>query len=625
MSNYLNITELDFTQIKSNLKAFLQSQNQFSDFDFEGSGMSVLLDLLSYNTHYNAFYMNAAINESFLSTATKRKNIINAANAFSYIPYSKTGAKAVVDLEITVPESTLINAFGGTDYGIVQLEKNNRFKAKIDNVTYIFVNTKTITLRQLTSTTFEAKSVELKQGVPNTFEYLVDASDSFQRYVIPDQNVDTTTLQVRSQAPSEAQSKNYTFYKNISVESVSSTTPVYFLFENSTGNYEVSFGDGKFGYKPVNNETITFDYLAVIGDPANGAQNFTGSKNIILSGNSINDATITITTKEKASGGTFRENDESVRFYAPKYYLTQGNAIVQTDYVAILRQEFPNLESFNAWGGENNSPPKYGRVFIVAKPFGSLYLTEGQKSQIRNVILSKMVTTVRPEIIDPKYTYLTLSTGIRFNSTKTVKQTEDLKQEVIENIKQETQNSLNKFKKAFIFSDLLQSIKSVNSSFQSVSLSVRMKKEFSPELNIATSYTFYFQNEIFYPYTGYIGSITSSSFTYGGVEGAQLEQDADGDLSVVATINSVKTVLVQKIGFVDYTSGVVVLKAFRPDDILTGTIKLFVTPKNSDIETRREFILTVKESDIDVNLTDLVVENGSDGETINIDVSTNAF
>lgn len=621
---YQRITELDFERIKTNFRRFLESQDQFTDYDFSGSNIDVLLDLFAYNTHYDAFYINAGINESYLSTAQKRGNIAKAAKTLSYIPHSKIGATTLVDIRITVPLDTLINVFGGTDYGIVQLQKHNRFQTKIGSDTYTFVNTEAVSLIQLSDTEFEAKDVPLRQGIPNTFRYTYDRTETDQRFIIPTDDVDIQTLNVYSQNPSLANFTNFTLYKDVPVEDTTSTTPIYFLFENELGRYEVSFGDGRYGYQPVNNEVIYLEYLIVRGGPANGASQFTGGKKLFLSGNEITNATVTVTSTQRTSGGTTKEDDESVRYYAPKYYLTQGNAIVNSDFPVIIKQQLPNIEAVNTWGGEDNEPPKYGRTIITAKPYGSLYLTEAEKTILRKTIKQRMVTTIRPEIVDPKYIYTVFDITVKYDSEQTVKTEQNLQIEVNEKVQQYAKENFGEFKYEFVSSRLVEQIRALNPSFDAVNVDLHLKKRFIPTLNIPTSYTFYYINPIYYPYSGFIGSITSSRFKYAGYESSYLKQNSNGNLDVVAFVNEVETVIQANIGQVDYANGIVVLRAFNPQAFSGSAIEISVQPREKDIAVAREFLLQAAPSDISVSMVDKN-EAADDRPEATVDVTSNAY
>lgn len=630
----LKITELDFEAIKKNYKQFLKSQNEFTDYDFDASGMNVILDILAYNTHYNAFYLNSAVNETFLATANSRANIVKSAQSLNYLPKSKTAATTYVDLEITIPESTLINVFGSTNYGVVQLGRNTRFTSTIDNTKYVFVNPEAVTLNQVGTETFTAQRVELRQGIPNTFRYVVDVDDDFQRFIIQNENVDTNTLEVSSQAPNLVDQTRFTYHKQVNLQDIGPSTPIYFIIENAAGLYEVEFGDGNYGYKPVNNEEVFLEYLVTSGKSANGASTFSGSSNIVLSGNEINNATVTITSAERAFGGADRETTESVRFNAPKYFQSQDRAIINNDYAALVRNRFPSIESVNVWGGEQNNPPRFGRVFITAKPYGSLYFTETEKQAISNAISEKMVSAVRPVIVDAKYTFIELSIDVKYDSKRTLKRASDIKNEIVSRILQFSQENLEKFRTEFYTSRFTQLVNETNEAIETNNTTVRLKKEFTPEVNVARSYTFYFQNEIEYPYRGYRGSINSSPFTYSGFDECYINQRPDGKLTIVSQpTGGVETTVVENAGEVDYGTGTIVLNSFVPQSFSGDFVSIYVTPKTGDIRSYREFILRIQEYDISTNMTDVTSETSltdslsarSQASDITIDTSSTAF
>lgn len=630
----LRVTELDFERIKQNHRQFLKSQKQFTDYDFEASGMDVILDLLAYNTHYNGFYINYAINETFLRSADSRRNVVRHAESFNYTPKSMTAATTYVDIEIVVPESTLINAFGGSNYGIVQLGQHTRFTTTLDGTQYTFVNTEPVTLTQIDSETFTAERVEIRQGIPNTFRYVVDSSDDYQLFRIPNQNVDTSTLRVSSQSPNLATMTNFVFHKELNLQDITGTTPIYFLSENASGEYEVEFGDGVYGYAPVDQEEIFLEYLVTQGPLVNGVASFTGSSNVVLSGNRINNASVSVTNADRAFGGADRETTESVRFNAPKYYQAQDRAVINNDYASIVRSQFSNIESVNVWGGEQNTPPKYGKVFVTVKPYGSLFFTENEKTQIADALLEKMMRPIEPVIVDAKYTYLVIDSLVKFDSKKTLKRSSDLKNEIITRTMAFSQENIEKFQSQYYNSRYTELINETDSAIVSNITNIELKKEFTPPRNIAQSYTFYFQNEIFYPYTGYRGSIRSTTFEYNGYVDCQIEQREDGDLTVISRPSgSVVTTVVQTIGKVDYGNGAIVLNAFAPDDYANGAISLFITPAKEDIQTFREFILRIKEADVAITMRDITSESSltntinsqSQGSQVTIDTTSNAF
>lgn len=633
MRKDLRVTELDFDKIKTNFKQFLRNQNEYTEYDFDASGFDVLLDMLAYNTHYNAVYVNNAINESFILSAEDRQNVTKGAQALNYVPKSRTASQVFTDLVVEVPEATLVSIFGSTDYGIVQLEEGNVFTTTIDNTSYRFLNTTPVLLTETSSSSFTAENVRLIQGTENTFRFTVNISDSYQRFIIPDDNVDLDTLSVFSIAPGDIEPKSYSFHKDNNLQDISSLTPIYFLSENGYGEYELSFGDGRYGYKPVNGEVITIEYIVTEGQPANGATQFIASSNVVLSGNTVNNADVTVSARGRSFGGSDKESTESIRFNAPKYYQTQDRAVVNNDYATIIRSNFSSVETVNVWGGEDNIPPRYGKVMIAAKPFGSLYFTETEKTLISDVVREKMVGSIKPVLVDPKYTDIVPDMTVKYDSKKTLKGTADIKNRVTNMLLEYSRNNIERFKTIVYVSDILEKVKGIDNAIESVVLDMQLKKGFSPTLNVPTSYTFYFQNRIYYPYTGFIGSITSSTFKYRDYVDCTIQQNASGGLSIVTTENNVQITVVGNAGTVDYSNGIVILNAFSPQEYSGNFLRIFTIPNDVDVMTYREFIMRIQESDISTTVIDIttigtltnsLTSRTSEGN-VTVDVSSNSF
>jgi hypothetical protein len=622
------ITELDFQKIKTNFREFLKNQDEFTDFNLESSGMDVILDILAYDTFYNAFYLNTAVNETFLSTATQRKNIVKRAQALNYLPKSFVGATNTVNVEIEIPDAEELDTGG-----IVQLERDNRFQTIIDNETYTFVNVNPVTLTQLSPTRFFARNVLLKQGVPNTFSYVVDTSDSFQRFIIPEERVDISSLNVISQSPELAETTQYVFHKDIQIDQIDSDTRIFFVFENSEGEYEIIFGDGRFGYKPIDGEVISLQYLVTDGPSANGSRVFTGSNRVTISGNIIENVSVTVTTETRSFGGAVKESDRSIAFNAPRLFQAQDRAVISNDFAGIIRSQFSNVESVNVWGGELNIPPQYGRVFIAVKPFGSDFFREIEKENINNFILEKMVGSVRPVIVDPRYTYIRVNHNIKFDSKSTLRTQSEIRNIVIDNTIEFSQENIETFRKTFFLSQLTSILKNVDDSIQSIESSIQLVKRFVPQLNVPTSYTLYYQNPIKYLHPGFRASITSSTFRFRDTDDCRFQQNQSGNLSIVATVAGVERTLVSDAGDVDYQNGVILLKAFSPQSFSGRFFRLFVVPDSQDVSSEREFILKIEESDVIVNVVDTTsiasltgsLSSRIDSSTTTVDVSSTSF
>ena len=611
--NDLKVTELDFDQIKSNFKNFLKSQTEYSDYNFDSSAFDTLLDVFAYNTHYNAFYINSAINESFLASAQDRKNLAKAARSLNYIPKSRSAATISVDLTIVIPQNTLVGIYGSTTYGTIQLNRRNRFTTTIDNSTYTFMNLAAENLTQgatsssggVTYENFTAADVTLRQGEFTSFRYTVDTSDSNQRFIIPSANVDTSLVTVTGVKSGETTSTTYSFYKDVDLQNIKGTTYVYFLFENSDGEYEVRFGDGVYGRAPDNNEVITIEYLQSDGTSANGANTFTASSSILVSGNIISDATLAVTTSARSTGGAEKETDASIRNNAPISFKTQDRAVVVDDYGTLIQNNFSTVETTAAWGGEDNDPPRYGQVFIAVKPNGSDFLTDIEKSAILAYIKTKMVGSIRATITNPQYINIVPTITVKFDSKKTAITSSDLKDLIIQSVTDYSTNNLQKFNTVYYNSQIIDIINDLDTSIRSISIDLKMRKEFVPTVGSASSYVLSYQNEFYYPHSGHLGSISSTTFTYDTYTGASLKLNSSGGLSINALVGDVDTTVVENAGTVDQTAGEITLSEFNPSAITNNLLKVDVKPNSYDISSARDYIVRVKEADITLIISDI--------------------
>ena len=609
----LKITELDFEQIKTNFKNFLKTQTDYSDYNFDSSGFDTLLDVFAYNTHYNAFYINSAINESFLATAQERKNLAKAARSLNYIPKSRSASSISVDLSIIIPQNTLVSIFGSTSYGTIQLNRRNRFTTTIDNSTYTFMNLAAENLTQgatsssggVTYENFTATDVTLRQGEFTSFRYTVDTSDSDQRFIIPSTKVDTSIITVTGVKSGETTSTTYSFYKDVDLQNIKGTTYVYFLFENSDGEYEIRFGDGVYGRSPDNNEVITIEYLQSDADLANGANTFSASSNILVSGNVISDSTIVVTTSGRSSGGSVGETDASIKNNAPLTYQSQDRAVVVNDYSSLIQSQFTNVETSAIWGGEDNDPPKYGRVFIAAKPFGSDYLTDNEKNDITTYIKTKMVGSIRPEMVNPQYVNIVPTITIKFDSKKTTLTSSDIKDIAVTSITNFSTENIEKFSTTYYNSKLMNILNDLDPSIQSINISLKLRKEFLPSIGSANSYVLSYRNALYYPHTGHLGTVSTSEFTYNTYTGASVIINSTGGLSIVASVDDVQTTIVESAGTIDNTNGIITLTEFAPTAIVGNSLRVDVSPDGNDISSSREYIARIQEKDISMNITDI--------------------
>ena len=354
MATNLNVTELDFADIKNNLKNFLKQQTEFNDYDFEGSGLNVLLDVLAYNTHYNALNAHYSLNESFLDSAQIRGNVVTRAKLLGYTPRSVLSPRAKVDLVVNIASES------GTIPTTLSLPRGTKLNTVVsgEEFQYVVLEAQTATL---VGTTYTFNDVVIVEGTIRELKYRVDNDIENQKFQLSDYDADTSTLRVRVQSNEESTAFDvYTKFETL--RGVDSTSKVYYLQENPSGYYEVYFGDGVTGFKPTNNNIITIDYVTTKGVESNGANSFT----MVDSVGGFSSITVTLDTA--AAGGAEAETMESIRFNAPLTFISQNRAVTSDDYASILKKEFSNIDSISTWGGEDNDPPDYGRVYICIKP-----------------------------------------------------------------------------------------------------------------------------------------------------------------------------------------------------------------------------------------------------------------
>ena len=482
MADRLNVTALDFDTIKTNLKTFLKSQSEFQDYDFEGSGLNVLMDILAYNTHYNAYYLNMIANESFMDSAVLRNSVVSHAKRIGYTPRSVTAPRAIVN--VVVDTGT-----GGT--GTLTLPKNYVFISnQIDGKAYNF-----ITLESKTATksgnTFTFTNVPIYEGEYVTYDYTYNSSSNpKQIFVIPDENVDTSTLKVST--------RRVTAVTDITVYDLStnklelnSTSEVYFLQEGQNGQYEIYFGDGVLGKSLGDGITVSIEYLITSGTAANKANNFIGSTSISGYSN------VDVISMSGASGGSVRETVDQIKFAAPLSLLAQNRAVTKNDYIRLIQQKYPAFESVNVWGGEEQNPPVYGKVFVAAKPKLGFEVTQTEKEYVKQNILKPIsILTVTPEIVDIDYNYLTVDATVFYNKSKTTLTDYTIKNDIRNLIQTYCETNLNKFNSYFNYTGLEQTIYNYDKSFISDEVDLYVAKKFRPVLTNSDSYTLDFGFEI---------------------------------------------------------------------------------------------------------------------------------
>lgn len=462
----LRITELDFFSVKENLKNYLRSQSEFQDFDFEGSGISILLDILAYNTTYMGFYLNMVGNEMFLDTAQVRASVLSHAKMIGYVPGSSQGALSKVNIKVTPSGSE------NQSQNLLTLEKYTKLLGQdLDGVNYPFLTLNSNTVSKIDGS-FQFSNVFVKQGEVTTFQFLVGPENQKRRYEIPSANVDTTTIVVTVQeSTTSTNTEVYMLAEDIT--ELSSNSAVYFLEENDNLNYFIYFGDGILGKRPKDGNVVFCTYLDTVGSVSNNISRFVFTEPI---GGEYRDNVI-VTSTVSSYGGVEKETIEQVRFRAPYFYTTQNRAVTKLDYETLLTKDYNYIDAVSVWGGEDNDPVVYGKVYLSIKTKGNFALTNLEKEQIKeDLIQSRNILTVTPEIIDPDFAYLLVRGRINYNPSLTSRSAQEIVELVKAAISDYADDELNTFKSVFRKSKLQAYMEAADPSIVGSDISVYVQK-----------------------------------------------------------------------------------------------------------------------------------------------------
>ena len=586
MASKLNISQLDFDQIKANLKRFLSQQNTFNDYDFEGSGMSVLLDLLAYNTHYLSYNANILANEMFIDTADLRNSIVSLAKALGYTPNSPRSP--VADLNIVVN-----NATGST----LTMPVGTKFSTTVDGQTYNFVTITSNTISPINNI-YTFSNVKIYEGTYVTFQYTANTADLDQKFLIQSANADTTTLSVSVQNSASDTTTN-TFTKATSITELDSTSKVYFLQEDEDGKFEVYFGDGVIGKKLEDGNIVILKYVVTNKTAANGATTFT------LNGNIGGFSDTTITTNSNAANGSEAETNASVKFNAPKSYSAQDRAVTVEDYKVKVQEIYANAKSVSAWGGEDNETPFYGRVYISIKAKSGSNLTETTKTDIVNQLKKFSIASVTPVILDPETTDILLTSNIKYNEQATTKGTETIKTDITNALTNYNDNTLNQFDGVFRYSKVIELIDDADSSILSNITTVKIRKSFTPTLSTATNYTVSFNNALYNPHSGHNSSaggiLSSTGFKVSGdaTNVYFFDDDGQGNIRRYYLANQVRTYVDNTAGTINYSAGTLSINSVNITSVenirgsASSVIECTVTPSSNDVVPVRNQIVNI--------------------------------
>jgi len=587
MSNHkLIVSDLDFDAIKSNLKTFLQKQPEFSDYNFEGSGFSILLDLLAYNTHYLGFNANMLANEMYLDSADIRKNIVSIAKMLGYTPTSARASSASINILVN-------NATGSS----LTMDKGTVFTTSVDGTSYQFVTNATHTISP-TNGVYQFSNISIYEGTLTTFRYTVNTNDPDQKFIIPSANADTSTLKVSVQnSSSDTTTSTYTLANGIT--SLSNTSKVFFLQEIENNNFEVYFGDGVVGQSLSDGNIVILEYIVTNKTEANGASTFS------LSGAIDTFSNVTITTVSSAQGGADPQSKESVKFNAPLQYSAQDRAVTTSDYETRVLELYPNAQSVSAWGGEDDETPVYGVVKIAIKAASGSTLTDTTKQSIVNQLKKYNIASVRPQIIDPETTSILLTSTVNFDAKSTTKTANTLRSEIITSLNNYNTSSLQRFDSVFRYSKIVELIDDTDTSILSNITTIRIRKSFTPTLSSSTKYDVYFRNALYNPHSGHRstegGILSSSGFKVAGdsTNVYYLDDDGQGNVRRYYFVGSVRTYVNNTQGTISYSTGQITINSLNVTTVenIRGSsstvIELTVQPNSNDIVPVRDQILDI--------------------------------
>ena len=586
------VTNLDFDNIKQSLKAYLRASDTFSDYNFEGSVLSQLIDVLSYNTYYSALNANLIANEVFFDSASIRENVVSLASLIGYTPRSSKSAKATISMD--VPVSPQIGAF--------TLKKGESFIGSNQNGSFVYSTLDDVTREAFVDVDGVRKvrfsDIDIYQGNLLSIVYNIDTSTR-QSIIIPSANADVDLITVivnedNFNAP-------LTYKKAESITGLNSKDKIYWIQENKNEQFEIFFGDDTFGRRLKNNDVVTIEYIVNNQDEANRCSLFEFTGVFKYNNQFFENTTPTITVVNPSSGGALPQSITSIKYLAPRSYSAQQRAVTVRDYETLVAQLYPNLEALSIYGGEDSSPPQYGKVFIAAKPFGADKMTTTAKLNLTKSIKQYTILSVIPEVIDPSYIFLEIDSYVYYNNNKSRRSTQqiaEVSRAVIQQFGED--NDLDRFNGKFKYSKLVAEIDSTDPGITSNITKIRIKKNMPVLSNVFASYEICYGNRI-----SNDTDLISSGFTISGEETTNtyyFEKYGVAGLAIFKIIGGEKIYWSKNAGTIDYEKGEININAININSVVGNleTISFSVVPKSNDIIALRDLYISIKPEDIRV-------------------------
>jgi hypothetical protein len=615
--SYTPINSLNFDEIKTNFRDFLRGQEQFKDYDFEGSTLSILLDLLAYNTHYQAYYANMVANETFIDSAVARDSVVSLAKHLNYTPRSMKAAQLVVDVILNEGESINQRVIQGKEF----IPYSSVFKAKdIDgnSVNFVALNTFKAVRRNGENI---AQNVVLHQGSLKDVSYVANTQGGIEaRFTIPDRNIDIDTLEVRVQkSQTDTSGENDIWSKATDINKLDSNSLVFFVQMSKENRWEIYFGDGILGKQIENGNMVSIRYLVTNGSLGNGIgfDETEAKRSITSSDIRVDEVRIKTDANGKVGtsfGGMEEEGIESIRYYAPRNYQAQDRAVTVDDYKALLGRDYSDrADTFFIWGGEENDPPQYGKLFISIKPKIGNRLSASEKQAIEKTILGeKNLVTITPEVVDPDLLFISPKVTVYYNESATTLSSEGVANRVLAMVRTYGSVYLGFFERNFRLSNFTKFIDNISPAIYSNQTSIFLTKNIEPTLGRPVPYTINFDNPLLHPIDGYTPILSSTVFGYRDATSrarikplvdSYLEDDGYGNVQIYKQVANSKVVIAKKVGTINYQTGVVFLRNFSPEYLGQGQTELRITvsPKDSDIFSRRNQIILFDDATTEIS------------------------
>lgn len=586
----ISLVNLDFDTIKDNLKSYLKSQDVFKDYDFEGSNINVLLDILSYNTFHNAFYLNMVASESFLDSAQLRNSVLSHAKELNYVPRSSRSAKAIINIEFEANTS------------IVTIPKGTSFTSSIGFELFTFVTAEDKVYTS-TDNTFEINNLEIYEGQYITDNYVMDYENPTQRFVLSDPNIDTQSITVTVTEDDTAVVRQYT--KASSLLGLSATDDVFFLQGAEQGKYEIIFGDSIIGRKPKDNSLIEISYRVTRGKEANGGTLFSIDQSFTTFL-----TTPIVNTVQISMGGDGPESLDSIKYYAPRFYQLQERAVNTFDYELLLRQKFPEINAISAYGGEDLNPPEFGKVYIAIDVSGVDGIPDSKKREYYAYLKPRTPLSIDPTIIEPEYLYYAVDTTVKYNINLTPFTEEEIRSRVLNKILEYDTTFLNNFKSKFRYSKFLRYIdeaceRSIISNDTDVVIYKKLFPVYGEPQNLDILFDVPFTRDVAKLGLQYDAedkvTVYSDDFILNG-ERVRINDDGEGNLKLVKIVRDKVIVVNSSMGNVDYDTGIVKLINFRIDAVVETEFHLYAHPRSKDFETTKNILLQLDPSHVKIDV-----------------------